>query len=120
MSLSGDDLERATELLVDLKEKLVPAMEELDKRDLPRHIVLGNNRQAREVIDEVTDLIVQSKGLLNEAKNGADIYDPLAIIKATVESLILGRKVQPRTIENTTQTLQVIRAPRRRRNDNSD
>jgi hypothetical protein len=108
LGLSGDDLHKATLQIIRLKELLALSFVELAQKNLPRSLAIAKNLQAVQVIDEVTDLVVASQGLLAKAMKGEDIHDSLAVIKASVESLIVGETIQPRTVHHLKTTTERI------------
>lgn len=108
LGLSGENLEKATAQILWLKELLAPYFMELTQKNLPRSLAISKNLKAVQIVDEVTDLVVASQGLLAKAMKGEDIHDALAVIKATVESLIASETVQPRTVHHLKTTTERI------------
>lgn len=98
LGLTGEDLQESVQVIIQLQAELATSIAELRKKNLPSSLAIANQPQAVQLIDMITDHIVEEQGLLLRAMQGEDIYDSLAIIKAKIESLIAGETSQARTI----------------------
>lgn len=105
LGLTGEDLQESVQVIIQLQAELATSIAELRKKNLPSSLAIANQPQAVQLIDMITDHIVEEQGLLLRAMQGEDIYDSLAIIKAKIESLIAGETSQARTISHITQRI---------------
>ncbi len=111
LGLTGEDLQESVQVIIQLQAELATSIAELRKKNLPSSLAIANQPQAVQLIDMITDHIVEEQGLLLRAMQGEDIYDSLAIIKAKIESLIAGETSQARTISHITQRMKQMKRP---------
>ncbi|NUM34344.1 MAG: hypothetical protein HUU50_07360 [Candidatus Brocadiae bacterium] len=109
LGLTGEELKESVQIIIQLQKELADSILELKKKNLPSSLAIANQPQAVQLIDMITDNIVEEQGLLHRAMNGEDIYDSLAIIKAKIESLIAGETSQARTISHITQRMKQVK-----------
>ncbi|HON44447.1 MAG TPA: hypothetical protein PLR86_03785, partial [Planctomycetota bacterium] len=103
MNVQDDDLIDITQSILAMREELASAVQEMETKNLPAALVLSQNPDAVQMIEMITDHIVEQQGLLEKAMMGEDIYDSLATIKAKIESLVVGADVEVRTLSHITQ-----------------
>ena len=115
LGLTGNKLEQTTQQVLHVRETLLPLLEDLTKRKLPRSLAIAQDLKAGQLLDDVTDLVVNEQGLLFRAMKGEDIHDALAVIKAKLESLLVDQTVEARTTQHLSQTTKRISAMKRLR-----
>lgn len=114
MGLPDENLEQAVENILSIRERMAPVMDDFKTKGLLRSLALSQDLKAIRVIDEITDVIVQQRGVLELAMHGKDIHDELATIKAKIISLITGEREEPNTLnklKSTTQRMARFKRP---------
>ena len=106
LGLSGEELEEMLQILIELRQELAGEIREMEAKGLPAVLAIVNTPQAIQIVDMLTDYIVEKKGILERAMQGEDIHDTLAVIKAKVESLIVGDVIEAQTLNHITQKMQ--------------
>ncbi|HQB00158.1 MAG: hypothetical protein KBC30_03510 [Planctomycetes bacterium] len=109
MNVQDDDLIDITQSILAMREELASAVQEMETKNLPAALVLSQNPDAVQMIEMITDHIVEQQGLLEKAMMGEDIYDSLATIKAKIESLVVGADVEVRTLSHITQKMRMCK-----------
>ncbi len=108
LGVENTELTEMKQMILAMRRELDTSIAELDQKKLPRQLAIINSPQAVQMIDMLTDQIAVQQGLLKDAMKKHEIHDRLAVIKANIESLIVERDVQVRTINNITQQLKRI------------
>lgn len=111
LGLKGENSEECCQVIMQLREELALSIADLKKKNLPLSLAIANHASAVQFIDMITDNIVEDEGLLLKAMQGEDIYDALAVIKAKLESLIVGEASVARTLSHITQKMKQVQRP---------
>lgn len=106
MGMPEENLEQAARKIIEVRARLAESMAKFQKQGLMRSLALSQDMKAIQVVEELTDCIVQNQGVLEQALKGKDIYDELAIIKAKIYSMITEQQEEPLTLEKLKSTTQ--------------
>jgi hypothetical protein len=113
LGLTGEELEEAGEQILLMRQELSDSLAKLRPEDTWSGVAIANSPEAIQILEAITDLIIERKGILEMAMRGEDIHDSVAIIKAKLESLIIGGTVQARTLNHITKALKMFKRPER-------
>ena len=105
LGLSGEELEETLQIFIELRQELAESILEMEEKGLPAALAIANTPQAIQIVDMLTDYIVENQGILERAMQGEDIHDTLAVIKAKIESLIVGDDIEAQTLSHITQRM---------------
>lgn len=105
-NLNQEDYEDIYQSILSIQAEL---KERASNSELPLRVLLAQSADATQMIEMITDCIIEKEGLLDKAMKGEDIYDSLACIKAKIESLVVGEDVEARTLSNITKRMHVMR-----------
>ena len=109
LGLQDAEADHAMALILELRQDLADTCAKLKPEESWSGVAIANNPKAIQVVESMTDLIIERKGILEMAMRGEDIHDAVALIKAKIESLIIGGQVKAHTLTHITQRMKSMK-----------
>ena len=106
-NLNQEDYEDIYQSILSIQAELQERVSETNN-SIPLRVLLAQSADATQMIEMMTDYIIEKEGLLDKAMKGEDIYDSLACIKAKIESLVVGEDIEARTLSNITKRMRIM------------
>lgn len=108
LELPVNEMDHSVQQIVQVRKRLTPIMEQFAQKKLSRSLAISQDFHAVNLMDRLTDMIIESRGVLAMAMQGQDIHDLLATIKAKLMSLISGEEQEPLTVQKLQTATQKI------------